>query len=371
MAELFTSESVASGHPDKLCDRISDTILDAHLKLDPDSKVGCEVMAAGHNIVIGGEISTNAEFSDFEMHELARRTIREIGYDQKNDYDGAKVHIKTLLNTQSPDIAQGVDTGGAGDQGLMFGYAVDHTLEFMPLPISLSHQLTRAYEESLTDQNQGYFGPDMKAQVTVNYHQGKPTHITNVLISAQHLDPDADPNEVRQRLSELMEETLSFWWNPAIQILTNPTGKFHIGGPIGDCGLTGRKIIVDTYGGSAPHGGGAFSGKDPSKVDRSAAYMARYIAKNVVAHTDTEECLVQLAYAIGQAEPVSFSLKSKGVELTPLRDKVSSLLDLRPAGIIERLGLKRPIYQKTSSGGHFGREYDGEFFPWEALDLKL
>lgn len=373
MPHLFTSESVAAGHPDKVCDRISDEILDLHLVEDPNSRVACETLATDGLVVVAGEISSEADHTDQGLAEVIREVVGEVGYEQEGFHpDTIEVNIR--LNQQSPDIAQGVDRDGAGDQGIMFGYAVDQTPELMPLPIHLAHSLVRNFEGTRNDHDDRptpFFGPDMKAQVTVEYDGKNPTKVTDVLISAQHLDEDASADEVRQRLMPTIEKALGDWWNEDIHILTNPTGKFHIGGPVGDCGLTGRKIIVDTYGGAAPHGGGAFSGKDPTKVDRSAAYMARYLAKNIVANGEAKECLIQLAYAIGVADPISFLVIADGEPNEALANRIKELVDLRPKGIITHLDLKRPIYATTSSGGHFGRLPFAGTFPWEQVNLEL
>lgn len=373
MSHLFTSESVASGHPDKVCDRISDEILDFYLKADQNSRVACETLATDNFVVLAGEVTS--EFKPFrkDLDKLVRKVVQDIGYQQEG-FHPSTIKVDVRLSQQSPDIALGVDRDGAGDQGLMFGYAVNETLSCMPLPINLAHSLVRHFEDKRnTDQSDSasFFGPDMKAQVTVQYEGKDPLRVTDVLVSAQHLDENANPEEVRSRLLPIIREGMGSWWNEDIKILTNPTGKFHIGGPVGDCGLTGRKIIVDTYGGAAPHGGGAFSGKDPTKVDRSAAYMARYLAKNIVAAGLGRKCLIQLAYAIGVAEPISFLVAIDGEQNEDVANHLKKVVDLRPKGIIEYLNLRRPIYAQTSSGGHFGRTPCDGTFPWEQVNLEF
>lgn len=365
---LFTSESVTEGHPDKIADQISDSILDAILEQDPKSRVACETMITTGLIVVAGEITTNAQVN---FSEVARETVRHIGYDRaKYGFDCDTCSVLNALDKQSPDIAMGVDTGGAGDQGLMFGYACNETQELMPLPIQMAHTLALRLTETRKNGTLPYLRPDGKSQVTVEYKDGKPIRIETVVISTQH-SQDVSTEQLREDIlkhvikesvpQELMDE------NTKIHI--NPTGRFVVGGPQGDCGLTGRKIIVDTYGGYAPHGGGAFSGKDPTKVDRSAAYMARYAAKNVVAAGLAEKCMVQLAYAIGVAEPVSLLVDTSGTgRIDDL--KIASLLretfDFTPKGIIKELDLLRPIYKKTAAYGHFGRS--GEDFSWEKTE---
>ncbi len=365
---LFTSESVTEGHPDKMCDQISDAILDAVLAEDPRGRVACETMVTTGLIVISGEITTTARV---DYAKVARETVRQIGYDRaKYGFDCDTCAVISAINTQSPDIAMGVDTGGAGDQGLMFGYASNETAELMPLPIQLAHQLVRKLSEVRRDGTLDYLRADGKSQVTVEYDNGKPVRVDAVVISSQH-GPDVTIEQIREDVidkvikptvpAELLDENTKYY--------VNPTGRFVTGGPQGDTGLTGRKIIVDTYGGAAPHGGGAFSGKDPTKVDRSACYMARYIAKNIVGAGIADRCEVQLAYAIGVAEPVSVYVDCYGtakIDESKLSDIVRANFNLTPKGIIETLDLRRPVYQQTAAFGHFGRSEDG--FSWEKTD---
>ena len=372
----FTSESVSEGHPDKVCDQVSDAVVDAHLEGDPNSRVACETLCTTNLVVVAGEI-TSAEKVDYET--LVRDVVRDIGYVGTDGFDATSCEVMVRLGTQSPDISQGVTIGqglheeqGAGDQGLMFGYACDQTEELMPLPISLSHKLTARLTELRKSGEIGYLGPDSKSQVSIEYRDGRPQHITTVVMSTQHAADAADEQIRTDVLEKAVAPVLPDGLADNSTIYhVNPTGRFVIGGPSGDCGLTGRKIIVDSYGGWGRHGGGAFSGKDPSKVDRSAAYMARYLAKNVVAAGLTAECEVQLAYAIGVARPVSVRVDSFGAQTDDraLADRLESVVDLRPASIIERFALRRPIYRVTASSGHFGREPTGGFFPWESTDL--
>jgi S-adenosylmethionine synthetase len=366
---LFTSESVTEGHPDKIADQISDAVLDAVLRDDPEGRVACETLVTTGLIFIAGEITTRT-YVDFP--KVARQTVRDIGYTRaKYGFDCETCAIISSIDAQSPDIAMGVDVGGAGDQGLMFGYACTETPELMPLPIQLAHSLTRRLSEVRREGAVPYLRPDGKSQVTVEYGEDRrPRRVTAIVISSQHGE-DATNDQIRQDVLEhvvkpvVPEEMI----DDATAFHINPTGRFVIGGPQGDTGLTGRKIIVDTYGGAGAHGGGAFSGKDPSKVDRSASYMARYIAKNVVAAGLAERCEVQLAYAIGVADPVSVLVDTKGtgkVDDFKLSDIVRANFRLTPRGIIESLDLRRPIYKKTAAYGHFGR-HEAEF-TWERTD---
>lgn len=366
---LFTSESVTEGHPDKIADQISDAVLDKALEQDEKSRVACETLVTTGLVVIAGEITTNAQI---DFSQVARETIREIGYTRaKYGFDCDTCSVLTSIDKQSPDIAMGVDTGGAGDQGLMFGYACSETKELMPLPIQIAHRLSYRLSETRKTNLLPYLRPDGKSQVTVEYRDGRPFRIDAIVISTQH-----SPDVTSQRLhDEVMEEVILKTVSPELldqktKYHINPTGRFVTGGPQGDAGLTGRKIIVDTYGGYAPHGGGAFSGKDPTKVDRSAAYMARYIAKNIVAAGLSERCLVQLAYAIGVADPVSVLIDTSGtgrISEEAISQIVQENFRLTPSGIMQTLKLRRPIYKKTAAYGHFGREE--ETFSWEASDM--
>jgi S-adenosylmethionine synthetase len=365
---LFTSESVTEGHPDKIADQISDAVLDAVLAQDEQGRVACETLVTTGLVVIAGEITTKAHI---DFSQVARETIREIGYTRaKYGFDCDTCSVLTAIDRQSPDIALGVDTGGAGDQGLMFGFACNETPELMPLPIQLAHRLSRRLAETRRSGTLPYLRPDGKTQVTIEYRDGRPFRVDAVVVSTQH-DPDISNERLREEiLAHVIRETVSpELIDQATKYHINPTGRFVVGGPQGDAGLTGRKIIVDTYGGYAPHGGGAFSGKDPTKVDRSAAYMARYIAKNIVAAGLAERCLVQLAYAIGVAEPVSVLVDTEGtgrVGEAALARLVREHFQLTPRGIIEDLKLHQPIYRKTAAYGHFGRE--GMGFTWERSD---
>lgn len=365
---LFTSESVTEGHPDKISDQISDAVLDAALEKDPKARVACETLVTTGLVVVAGEITTNAVL---DYSKIARETIRQIGYTRaKFGFDCDTCAVLSALDRQSPDIAMGVDTGGAGDQGLMFGYACNETPELMPLPIQLAHMLSKRLSEVRKSGELPYLRPDGKSQVTVEYRDGRPFRLEAVVISSQH---DADVTNEQLR-AEIEEKVIKHTVSPELldkdtKYHINPTGRFVTGGPQGDAGLTGRKIIVDTYGGYAPHGGGAFSGKDPTKVDRSAAYMARYVAKNIVAAGLADRCQVQLAYAIGVAQPVSVLVETQGtgrISDSALSKLVRDNFDLTPRGIIESLNLRRPIYRATAAYGHFGRTEDT--FTWEKTD---
>lgn len=365
---LFTSESVTEGHPDKIADQISDAILDAVLLQDKYSRVACETLVTTGLVVIAGEITTQASV---DFARTAREAIRDIGYTRaKYGFDCDTCSVLTALDAQSPDIAMGVDTGGAGDQGLMFGFACNETPELMPLPIQLAHNLTRSLSAARKSGLLPYLRPDGKSQVTIEYKDGKPVRVDAIVISTQHA-PEVTTDQLRHDIEEsVIKRTISSeLMDASTKLHINPTGRFVIGGPQGDAGLTGRKIIVDTYGGYAPHGGGAFSGKDPTKVDRSAAYMARYIAKNIVAANLAERCLVQLAYAIGVQDPVSVLIDTAGtsrIDETRLAQAVREVFRLTPQGIIEQLNLRAPIYKQTAAYGHFGR-HDQEF-TWERTD---
>jgi len=365
---LFTSESVTEGHPDKISDQISDAVLDAALTADPKARVACETLVTTGLVVVAGEITTEAVL---DYSKIARETIRQIGYTSSSyGFDCDTCAVLSALDRQSPDIAMGVDTGGAGDQGLMFGFACNETPELMPLPIQLAHQLVRRLSEVRKSGELPYLRPDGKSQVTVEYRDGRPFRVDAVVISSQHAD-DVTNEQLRSEIQkQVIEHTVSSeLLEKDTKYHINPTGRFVTGGPKGDAGVTGRKIIVDTYGGYAPHGGGAFSGKDPTKVDRSAAYMARYIAKNIVAAGLAERCMVQLAYAIGVADPVSVYVNTEGsgrVSDAVLSKLVRDNFQLTPGGIIESLNLRRPIYKATAAYGHFGRSEDG--FSWEKTD---
>ncbi|WP_412507873.1 methionine adenosyltransferase [Roseovarius sp. SYSU LYC5161] len=375
---LFTSESVSEGHPDKVCDRISDAVLDAYLAADPQSRVACETLATTDHLTIAGEVRGPAEVLE-RVEEIAREAIRDIGYDQPG-FSWRNAEIVCRLHAQSADIAQGVDEGdkgeeGAGDQGIMFGYACNETAELMPAPIQFAHRILRHMAEDRKSSKQPNFGPDAKSQVTLKYAGGKPVGLDTVVVSTQHLD-GVSQDEVREMVKPYITDVFKDegWDLPADdKLIVNPTGKFVIGGPDGDAGLTGRKIIVDTYGGAAPHGGGAFSGKDPTKVDRSAAYVARYLAKNVVAAGLADKCQIQLAYAIGVPEPVALYVDTLGtgrVSEEDLSRRLREMVRLTPRGIRDHLDLLRPIYTRSAAYGHFGRhaEDDGGF-SWERTDL--
>ena len=382
---LFTSESVTEGHPDKVCDNIADAVLDAMLRNDPNSRVACECCATTGMVMVMGEVTTNCYI---DIPKLVRDVVLEIGYDKPEyGFDGHTLAVISAINGQSPDIAMGVDKSfeakhgdtdsydiGAGDQGMMFGYACDETPECMPLSISLAHKLTRRLTEVRKSRHLGYLRPDGKSQVTVEYDEnGKPVRIDTIVISTQH-DPDIDMEHLRRDVIENVIRPVipAELVDAETRIFVNPTGRFVIGGPQGDSGLTGRKIIVDTYGGVGRHGGGSFAGKDPTKVDRSAAYAARYAAKNIVAQGYAKRCEIQLAYAIGVAKPVSVRVDTFGTGTMPDAELEKMLLasfDFRPAAIIEKLDLRRPIYKKTAAYGHFGR--DDADFPWEKVDLQF
>lgn len=366
MKQLFTSEAVSIGHPDHVCDMISDSVLDACLAQDPDSRVACETMAKDDFVILSGEITTKAVVN---VEQIAKDTIKNIGYTYTP-------RVLNLLSRQSPDIAQGVDVGGAGDQGIMFGYANTETDEYMPLAITMAHELVMSATALRKSKDFKWAGPDMKSQVTLEYDEKKNARVHTMLMSVQHLE-EYNEKEFKQFIKEQIMDKIAkkHNLNTDFKVLINPTGKFVIGGPEGDAGLTGRKIIVDTYGGYAPHGGGAFSGKDPTKVDRSAAYMARYLAKNIVASGVAKECLIQLSYAIGVKQPISIFVDCKGtnvVDEQKIIDTIYKNFDLSPFGIITKLDLKKPIYSQTCNGGHFGRRFIDEEkrieCTWEKLD---
>jgi S-adenosylmethionine synthetase len=372
---LFTSESVTEGHPDKVCDQISDAILDEYLKQDPDSRVAVETMTTTGFVAVAGEVTSKANFDKQAQEQLIRKTIREIGYDNSDlMFDADSCEVMLRLHSQSPDISQGVTATenkdqGAGDQGLMFGYATNETAELMPLPILLAHKLTKKLSEVRKTKELSWVRPDGKSQVSIKYEDDKPTKIETIVISTQHAPKVSNEEITKAMIEKVIKPVCGELWNDSITIHVNPTGKFEIGGPHGDAGLTGRKIIVDTYGGFGRHGGGAFSGKDPSKVDRSASYMCRYIAKNIVAAGLAERCEVQVAYAIGVAEPISLmvnTFESSKIPEEDIENITRKHFDMRPSAIISQLDLKKPIYRITASYGHFGRNEPE--FRWEKTD---
>jgi len=382
---LFTSESVSEGHPDKVCDRISDEVVDLFYREGPksglsewDIRAACETMATTNRVVIAGETRGPKHLMEDNIVDLARQAIKDIGYEQ-DGFHWRHCNIEVLLHAQSPHIAQGVDASGnkdegAGDQGIMFGYACTETPELMPAPIFYSHKILRLLADARKSGKEPKLGPDAKSQVTVRYENGKPVEATQIVLSTQHLDAEMTSDHVREVVDPYIRRALPQGWITAKTVWhVNPTGAFVVGGPDGDCGLTGRKIIVDTYGGAAPHGGGAFSGKDPTKVDRSAAYAARYLAKNVVAAGVAERCTIQISYAIGVADPLSLYVDLHGtgkVDEAKLERLLPELMSLKPRGIREHLKLNRPIYARTSAYGHFGRTPDSEGgFSWEKTDL--
>ena len=379
---IFTSESVSEGHPDKLCDRVSDAVLDAFLTEEPEARVAAETFATTNRIVIGGEVglSDQSKLSQKmdQIEQIARDCIKDIGYEQEK-FHWNTVEVTNLLHEQSAHIAQGVDAGngkdeGAGDQGIMFGYATKETPELMPAPIQYSHAILRRLAEVRKNGTESDLGPDAKSQISLRYESGKPVEVTSIVLSTQHTSEDQDSSYIKEIVEPYIREVVPGEWITAqTEWWVNPTGTFVIGGPDGDAGLTGRKIIVDTYGGAAPHGGGAFSGKDPTKVDRSAAYASRYLAKNVVAAGMADRCTLQLAYAIGVSKPLSIYVNTHNTGLVPdeeIERIVGQCMDLTPRGIREHLGMNRPIYQRTAAYGHFGRkpENDGGF-SWEKTDL--
>ncbi len=373
---IFTSESVSEGHPDKICDQISDALVDAILAGNPEARTGIECFATTNRLVIGGETRGADHLTIKAIEEIARNHIRKIGYEQ-DGFHWEDVQIEVLLHQQSADIARGVDAGaskdeGAGDQGIMFGFACNETPELMPAPLHCAHKILRLISEARHAGKEKHLRPDAKSQVSLVYEHGKPVRASSIVVSTQHT-PEVTQKEIREIVRGYMKRVLPEAWLPKEdEFYVNPTGQFIIGGPDGDAGLTGRKIIVDTYGGSAPHGGGAFSGKDPTKVDRSAAYVARYLAKNVVAAGLAERCTIQLSYAIGVSKPISFYVKTVGGEVdeAKLEKVLQEMVDLSPRGIRKHLQLNRPIYLKTAAYGHFGRapEADGSF-SWEKTDL--
>ncbi|WP_128253396.1 methionine adenosyltransferase [Falsirhodobacter deserti] len=374
---IFTSESVSEGHPDKVCDRISDAILDAFLAEEPNARVACEAFATTNQVVVGGEVGLSDQG---RLHEhlgridgIVRDCVKDIGYEQ-DKFHWNSINVLNLLHPQSAHISQGVDKDGAGDQGIMFGFAVDETPDLMPAPIHYAHAILRRLADARKSGAEPTLGPDAKSQISLRYENGKPVEVTSIVLSTQHRDLSQTSADIRAIVEPYIRETLPEGWLTAnTEWWVNPTGTFVIGGPDGDAGLTGRKIIVDTYGGAAPHGGGAFSGKDPTKVDRSAAYAARYLAKNIVAAGMAKKCTIQISYAIGVAKPLSVYVDTHGtgeVDAAGIERAIPKVMDLSPRGIREHLSLNRPIYARTAAYGHFGRapEADGGF-SWERLDL--
>ena len=374
---FFTSESVSEGHPDKVCDRVSDAVVDLFLGKDPQSRVACETMTTTNQIILAGEVRCGAPIDGDEIEAVARAAVKDIGYEQ-DGFHWKNSTFQNFLHEQSADIAMGVDASGnkdegAGDQGIMFGYATDETPEYMPAPIQFSHQILKDMAKVRKSGERPEFEPDAKSQVTLRYEIGRPVGVESVVVSTQHTE-GFSPDDIRTLVRPIVQNVLpEGWFPPEDEFYVNPTGNFVIGGPDGDAGLTGRKIIVDTYGGAAPHGGGAFSGKDPTKVDRSAAYACRWLAKNVVAAGLSAKCTIQVSYAIGVAKPLSLyvDLHETGeVDPAKLEKTLMQLADLSPRGIRERLGLSRPIYARTAAYGHFGREPEADGgFSWEKLDL--
>ena len=373
----FTSEAVSEGHPDKVCDKISDAILDELIRIDHQARVGCEVFATTNQVVVGGEVGLKNTMKIEDLSEIVietvRSTVKNIGYEQKG-FHWNDLKILNLLHHQSPDIAQGVDREGAGDQGIMFGYAVNETPELMPAPLQYSQAILKRLSIARKNELKDKLGPDSKSQLTVNYINGIPHSIKSIVVSIQHFDEQLTSENIKEIITPYILETLPDGWITENTIWhVNPTGKFVIGGPDGDAGLTGRKIIVDTYGGSAPHGGGAFSGKDPTKVDRSAAYAARYLAKNIVSSGLATKCVIQLSYAIGVSQPLSIfvnTFNSNTVPESKIIDSILKSMDLSPSGIIKHLNLQKPIYSKTAAYGHFGQPHgDDGSFSWEKTDL--
>ena len=374
---FFTSESVSEGHPDKLCDRVSDAILDRFILQEETARVACETFATTNRLLVGGEVGISdpgkLETLMSSVEDIARACVKDIGYNQEG-FHWERLAFENLLHKQSVDIAQGVDRDGAGDQGIMFGYAVNETEQLMPAPLHYSHEILKRLAVVRKSGVESQLGPDSKSQLTLMYVNGKPVSVRSIVLSTQHTDPDLSSQDVRSIVEPYIREILpEKWMTDETEWHINPTGKFVIGGPDGDAGLTGRKIIVDTYGGAAPHGGGAFSGKDPTKVDRSAAYASRYLAKNVVAAGLADRCCIQLSYAIGVDRPLSIFAETYGtgkVSNGTIQKAISESMDLSPKGIIKHLKLRRPIYERTAAYGHFGREPEGDGgFSWERLDL--